>query len=96
MIESPRVRALTATAEAAVVLGSGYEFHRNRIGDHADGGGFFAPIKSAAASWIAQAGASADTGWLCADLERAIREAPRDPAKHPRTMSRSGSAISTH
>jgi hypothetical protein len=82
-IEKPRVRGIGATAEAAREPGSGYEFHRSRIGDHANGSGFFAPIKSAAASWIARQGASTDTGWLRIDLERAIREAPRDPAKHP-------------
>jgi hypothetical protein len=65
------------------VPGSGYEFHRSRIGDHENGEGFFAPIKSAAASWIARQGASADTGWLRADLERAIRLAPRHITKHP-------------
>src|SRR5262249_23326414 len=62
--------------------GSGYEFHRSRIGDHETGGGFHGPVKSAVAAWIAQHGAAADTAWLRADLERAIREAPRDPAKH--------------
>jgi hypothetical protein len=62
--------------------GSGYEYHRSRIGDHEMGGGFFGPIKSAVAAWIAHHGAVADTAWLRADLERAIREAPRDPAKH--------------
>ena len=39
--------------------------------------------QSAAASWIARQGALADTGSLRDDLERAIREASRDPAKHP-------------
>jgi hypothetical protein len=62
--------------------GVGYEAYRGAIGDH-EGGGFFAPIKSAVASWIATHSAGADTQWLRADLERAIREAPRDPAKHP-------------
>ena len=82
-IEEPRVRATGVTEEAAGEPGNGYEFHRSRIGDHDNGGGFFAPIKSAAASWIARQGALADTGWLRDDLERAIREASRDPAKHP-------------
>jgi hypothetical protein len=82
-IEKVKASAPRATAEAAGVPGSGYEFHRSRIGDHENGEGFFAPIKSAAASWIARQGGSADTGWLRADLERAIRRARRDPAKHP-------------
>jgi hypothetical protein len=82
-IEKARASAPRATAEAAGVPGGGYEFHRSQIGDHENGEGFFTPIKSAAASWIAQQGASADTGWLRADLERAIRQAPRDPTKHP-------------
>ena len=62
--------------------GSGYEFHCSRIGDHETGAGFHRPVKSAVATWIAQHGAAADTAWLRADLERAIREAPCDPAKH--------------
>jgi hypothetical protein len=83
VIEKAKASAPRATAEAAGVPGSGYEFHRSRIGDHENGEGFFDPIKSAAASWIARQGGWADTGWLRADLERAIRQASRDPAKHP-------------
>jgi hypothetical protein len=82
-IEKAKASASRAPAEIAGEPGSGYEFHRSRIGDHENGEGFFAPIKSAAASWIARQGGSADTGWLRADLERAIRRARRDPAKHP-------------
>jgi hypothetical protein len=82
-IEKPRVRATGVTKEVAGEPGSGYESFRSRIGDHEGGDGFFAPIKSAVASWIALQGASTDTGWLRADLERAIRDAPRDPVKHP-------------
>jgi hypothetical protein len=63
--------------------GGGYEYHRNRIGDRDGGGGFFLPIKSAVASWIAGQGSEADTVWLRCDLERAIRAAARDPVKHP-------------
>jgi hypothetical protein len=63
--------------------GVGYEGYRASIGDHESGSGFFAPIKSAVASWIAEHGARADTEPLRADLERAIRQAPRDRAKHP-------------
>jgi hypothetical protein len=61
-IEKARASAPRATAEAAGVPGGGYEFHRSQIGDHENGEGFFTPIKSAAASWIAQQRASADTG----------------------------------
>jgi hypothetical protein len=60
-----------------------YEYYRSSIGDQEGGGGFFVPIKSAVASYIARNGASADTDWLKNDLARAIREAPRDPTKHP-------------
>jgi hypothetical protein len=61
----------------------GYETWCRRIGDHAEGEGFFAPIKSAAASWIATNGSGAETAWLRADLERVICEAPRERSVHP-------------
>jgi hypothetical protein len=63
--------------------GGGYETHRARIGDHEGGDGFFGPIKSSVASYLARHGSSVDPSWLRADLERAIREAPRDAEKHP-------------
>lgn len=63
--------------------GGGYAAHRARIGDHEGGGGFLAPIKSAVAAWWARHGAATDPAWLRADLENAIREAPRDIGKHP-------------
>jgi hypothetical protein len=62
--------------------GGGYETHRGRIGDHEGGDGFHGPVKAAAAAYIARHGASVETEWLRADLERAIRGAPRDPQKH--------------
>jgi hypothetical protein len=62
--------------------GGGYEAHRSRIGDHEGGDGFHGPIKAAVAAYIARHGASVETQWLRADLERAIRGAPRDPQKH--------------
>jgi hypothetical protein len=60
---------------------SGYREWRAAIGDHADGRGFFEPIKSAIGSWV-HTNPAEDTAWLRADLERAIREAPRDPSLH--------------
>src|SRR5271165_778357 len=63
--------------------GGGYEAYRARIGDHEGGEGFLNPINSAAASFIGRHGAAVKPEWLRADLERAIREAARDPAKHP-------------
>jgi hypothetical protein len=63
--------------------GLGYEGHCARIGDHAAGEGFFQPIKSAVAAYIARHGSQVDTSWLRTDLEEVIRRAPRDPAKHP-------------
>jgi hypothetical protein len=60
----------------------GYEYYRPRIGDHEGGDGFFVPLKSAVASYIARNGANADTDWLRDDLARAIREAPCDRAIH--------------
>jgi hypothetical protein len=63
--------------------GVGYEGYCARIGDHAAGDGFYAPIKSAVAAYIARHGSRVDTSWLRADLEDAIRRAPRDPVKHP-------------
>lgn len=62
--------------------GKGYEYYRSNIGDHEGGDGFYAPVKSAVAAWIARQGAVADITWLREDLEHAIRSATRDPAKH--------------
>jgi hypothetical protein len=62
--------------------GGGYEAHRSRIGDHDGGDGFHGPVKSAVAAYIARHGACVETQWLRDDLERAIREAPRDPRMH--------------
>ena len=62
--------------------GGGYAAHRARIGDHEGGDNFYRPVKSAVAAFIGEAGTGADTAWLRADLEAAIREAPRDPGKH--------------
>ena len=59
------------------------EGHCARIGDHEAGDGFFRPIKSAVAAFIARHGSQVDTTWLRSDLEEIIRRAPRDPAKHP-------------
>jgi len=65
------------------VAGSGYEFHRQRIGDHVGGDGFFRSVKGAVASWIASNGSAVNTAWLRGDLESAIPDAKRDPLKHP-------------
>ena len=62
--------------------GGDYEAHRCRIGDHDGGDGFHGPVKSAVAAYIARHGACVETQWLRDDLERAIREAPRDPRMH--------------
>jgi len=83
IIEKPKVRKAASGQPFFAEPGGSYEYHRSHIGDHDSGSGFFAPIKSAVASWIARQGSAADTEWLRADLERAIHEAPRDPAKHP-------------
>jgi len=83
IIEKPKVRNAASGQPFFAEPGGSYEYHRSHIGDHDSGSGFFAPIKSAVASWIARQGSAADTEWLRADLERAIHEAPRDPAKHP-------------
>jgi hypothetical protein len=61
-------------------VGEGYDAYRRPIGDHEGGDGFFRPIKSAVASYLARHGSSVDTAWLQDDLEQAIRDAPRDPA----------------
>jgi hypothetical protein len=63
--------------------GVGYEGFCQRIGDHAGGDGFFRPIKSAVAAYIARHGSQVDTSWLRSDLEVIIRRAARDAAKHP-------------
>ncbi len=83
VIEKPKRHVAAPRKPFSGEPGGGYEYHRDRIGDHGGGGGFFAPIKSAVASWIGREWPEADTAWLRTDLERAIREAPRDPAKHP-------------
>jgi hypothetical protein len=62
--------------------GSGYEYHRERIGDHPSGAGFHGPVKAAIAAWFGRHGAEVHTAWLRADLERSVQAAPRDPAKH--------------
>lgn len=82
LIEKRKARVTATSGSFTGEPGSGYEYHRSRIGDHEMGVGFFGPIKSAVAAWIGNHGAAADTAWLRADLERAIREARRDPAKH--------------
>jgi hypothetical protein len=66
----------------SIYRSGGYEAHRGRIGDHEGGSGFHEPAKTAAAAYIARHGVSVETEWLRADLETAIREAPRDAAKH--------------
>jgi hypothetical protein len=71
------------STKAAGEPGLGYEGHCARIGDHAAGDGFYAPIKSAVAAYIARHGSRVDTTWIRADLEEVIRRAPRDQAKHP-------------
>jgi hypothetical protein len=76
---SGRGGSLQAPGEA----GQGYEGYCARIGDHAAGAGFHAPIKSAVAAYIARHGSRVDTTWLRSDLEEVIRRAPRDPVKHP-------------
>lgn len=63
--------------------GLGMEGFCSRIGDHEAGDGFFRPIKSAVAAYIARHGSQVDTTWLRADLEAVIRGAPRALAKHP-------------
>jgi hypothetical protein len=72
-----------AGSQAPGEPGLGYEGHCSRIGDHAAGNGFHAPIKSAVAAYIARHGSQVDTTWLRSDLEGVIRRAPRDQVKHP-------------
>ena len=84
LIEKPTARIACAPSRPfSGEPGSGYEFHRARIGDHKGGDGFYRPVKAAAASWIGRHGWTVDTAWLRQDLVCAVREAPRDPQKHP-------------
>jgi hypothetical protein len=81
-IEKPQLReSQSAGVNFTGLAGSGYAFHRARIGDGPGLGGFHIPVKSAVAAWVARQGAGTDPAWLRGDLERAIRAAPRDPAK---------------
>jgi hypothetical protein len=84
-ITNPKVIAAREPAgrqTSCTYFGGGYETHRSRIGDHEGGDAFHEPVKTAVAAYIAQQGSSADTEWLRADLERAIRAATRDPRTH--------------
>ena len=81
IIEKPQYSACSASG-ASRGDGSGYAAHRGGIGDGPLRKGFYGPLKAAIGAFIGEAGAAADTAWLRADLERAIREAPRDPALH--------------
>jgi hypothetical protein len=81
-IEKPQPReSQSAGVKFTESAGSGYEFHRSRIGDGPELGGFHIPVKSAVVAWIARQGAAVDTAWLREDLEKAIRETPSDPKK---------------
>jgi hypothetical protein len=82
VIEKPNVHAAASGQPFSGAGGSGYEFYCSHVGDHDGGDGFYGPVKSAVAAWVARQGAASDTAWLRADLERVIRSAPRDPAKH--------------
>lgn len=84
VIEKPQ-RGASSTSGTSQGDGSGYTVHRGRIGDGLLRNGFYEPLKSAIGAFIGEAGAHADTAWLRADLERAIRDAPRDPAKRDET-----------
>lgn len=70
-----------ASAQAASLprehAGSGYAYHRSRIGDEADG--FHEPILAALSSWYTQHGSEADAAPIIADLAVAARNAPRRP-----------------
>jgi hypothetical protein len=79
---SPQARIAVATKAFPRAPGIGYRFHRGRIGDHEGGAGFYEPVKAAVASWFGQHGSLTGRAWLRADLERAIRDAWRDPGKH--------------
>jgi hypothetical protein len=81
-IEKPKARSTAEKQPFTGTGGSGYEFHRSRLGDGAGLGGFHGPVKAAIGAWLHTHGASVDTAWLRADLERAVRAAPRDPAQH--------------
>jgi hypothetical protein len=82
VIERPKPKPVSSGDAFTGSAGGGYEFRCGRIGDHPEGDGFFEPVKSAVAVWVARQGAGVDTAWLREDLERVIRSAPRDPAKH--------------
>jgi hypothetical protein len=54
--------------------GLGYAGHRALIGDHSGGKGFHGPIGGCIGAYFRKNGSAADTAWLRADLEAAIRE----------------------
>ncbi|HEU0215053.1 MAG TPA: hypothetical protein VFQ90_00210 [Stellaceae bacterium] len=72
----------TAHGEAVGAGGGDYDSYKAEIGDHAEGDGFNAPLRRAVGAWLRINGSKADPAWLRADLEQAIRNAPRDPALH--------------
>ena len=78
-IERPQPGATRASSGDARGDGGDYEDCKARLGDGEGRGGFFGPLKRAIGLYIGKAGANADTEWLRADLEQAIRAAPRDP-----------------
>jgi hypothetical protein len=82
-IETAKPRQASAERPFNGTGGSGYEHHRARIGDGEGRDGFYGPLKAAIGAWLRYHGSEVDTAWLRADLERAMREAPRDPALHP-------------
>lgn len=83
IIEKPKSRSTFNAGSGGAHSGTGgYDAHRGRLGDHEEGDGFHGPLKAAIGAFFRSNGAAGDAAWLRADLERAIREAPRDPAKH--------------
>ncbi|HEX2152021.1 MAG TPA: hypothetical protein VHG31_08500, partial [Stellaceae bacterium] len=82
VIERPQRGPSAASGASRGDGGGDYAVYRRQIGDGFLRNGFYRPLKGAIGAFIGEAGVGADTAWLRKDLEKAIREARRDPAKH--------------
>ena len=84
IIERAQRSYSTGSANSGTSRGDGgsYAAYRAQLGDGFLRNGYYGPLKAAIGIFIGEAGINADIERFRKDLEQAIREAPRDPAKH--------------